>query len=484
VLFRSSVKTDGGRVFLDDEGTFDYAPRRGFTGTDGFTYTVEGEDGVRARAGIEIEVGPIDPAVETGRFTGYVYETGLGRFPDIAGLNFWASRIVDGRRSEETVANDFLISDEFASKFGAPDTLTDRELVETLYLNQLGRAGETAGVDFWTGRLAADGFTREDLLIAFAESPENQVNAPRIADIRRRDDDSFDFGLELAASAGAVTEGDTLTYTLETGVGFPDGETFEIVFEGDDLDDTAAPADPLDDIGTRDGVFLFQPGAAPGDTASFDIAPIADARDEGDEGLAVSVRDRDGIEVERVTTLLRDGDGDGSGGGDGDDPDDGDGGGGGDGPGGGGGASASWSLTVSTDAPNPGFDPSGTTTGTEGQLSDVSGDALFNFDRITDGMEESIWVITDPDLPELSGSPQEFDAELIQFTTTGPGGFPLVLANLDPFSAAQPPAELTLDRVTADVVEGSVDATIFDAFGAEYDVTGTFTLPNEALDLA
>lgn len=489
-------RTEGGIVALDEDGTLDYAPRRGFSGTDSFTYTVEDAAGAQATGTVSIEVAPIDPALEIARFTGYLYETGLGRFPKTEGLNFWAQPLIEGRRSEERVANDFLTSPEFAAKFGAPDTLSDRELVETLFRNQLGRDGAEAGIDFWEGNLARPGFSREDLLIAFAESPENQLNAPGIADIRQRADGRFDFGLELGASAGAVSEGETLTYTLETAADLPDGATFEIVFAGDDLDETAATADPLDDLGTRDATVVFPAGTVAGDRASFDITPIADARSEGDEGLGVSVRDEDGIELARTTTLLRDGGNDGGGddgsgeGGGGDGPDEG-GGGDGSGEGGGGdgsddtgaGVAASWSLTVSTEAADPGFDVSDTTSGTAGQLTDPAGDALINLDRVTNDTEESVWVITDPDLPEISASPQGFEADLIQLNTVGPGGFPLVVANLDPFSSAQPPAELTLERVTTDVIEGSLEARIFDPFGTEYDVEGTFVLPNEALEL-
>ena len=76
------------------------------------------------------------------------------------------------------LAQFFLDSPEFAEVTGDPASLTDRELVEALYLNVLDRPGETLGVDFWTGVVADPGFTRADLLLAFAVSPENLAGSP------------------------------------------------------------------------------------------------------------------------------------------------------------------------------------------------------------------------------------------------------------------------------------------------------------------
>ena len=109
------------------------------------------------------------------RLVARLFEIGLDRDGDLRaeGVNHW----IDAREaglSEESLAFRFLESDEFADAFGAPDTLSDRALVERLFLNGLDRPGAEAGVAFWTGRLADPDFSRGDLLIAFADSLENR----------------------------------------------------------------------------------------------------------------------------------------------------------------------------------------------------------------------------------------------------------------------------------------------------------------------
>ena len=67
---------------------------------------------------------------------------------------------------------------------------------------------------------------------------------------------------------------------------------------------------------------------------------------------------------------------------------------------------------------------------------------------------------------------------MVSVNVTASGGVPAVVADLDLVSSAEPPAERTVDRVRAEVIE----ATIVDAFGAGYDVRARFTLPNESMD--
>lgn len=121
---------------------------------------------------------------EDARQVAYLYEAGLDRdgVIDGPGLNFWIDAR-EGGITPRALAEAFLASDEFEVAFGAPETLSDRALVEQLYQNVLERAGEEAGIDFWTGQLAQPGFDRRDLLIAFAESPENIAGSPAVADL-------------------------------------------------------------------------------------------------------------------------------------------------------------------------------------------------------------------------------------------------------------------------------------------------------------
>ena len=47
-------------------------------------------------------------------------------------------------------------------------------MLAALYKNVLHRAPDAAGYEFWMGAMAK-GFTVQDLLVYFCESPENQV---------------------------------------------------------------------------------------------------------------------------------------------------------------------------------------------------------------------------------------------------------------------------------------------------------------------
>ena len=111
----------------------------------------------------------------------YLYEIALDRDGgiDSPGLNFW----IDAREaglSELALADAFLFASEFEQRFGSVGSLGDRELVDLLYRNTLGREGENAGIDFWTDALGDPGFSRAELLLAFATSEENTAMLPFI----------------------------------------------------------------------------------------------------------------------------------------------------------------------------------------------------------------------------------------------------------------------------------------------------------------
>ena len=109
------------------------------------------------------------------RLVARLFEIGLDRDGDLRpeGINHWIDAR-EGGLSEEQLAFAFLRSDEFADSFGAPETLSDRALVERLFLNGLDRPGRSDGIDHWTAALADPDFSRGDLLIAFADSLEKR----------------------------------------------------------------------------------------------------------------------------------------------------------------------------------------------------------------------------------------------------------------------------------------------------------------------
>ncbi|MEM9144649.1 MAG: putative Ig domain-containing protein [Pseudomonadota bacterium] len=99
-----------------------------------------------------------------------LFVAAFGRAPDEDGLRFWEDARADGMDAE-ALAESFVASPEFAARFGGPDP-ADALYVTELYDNVLGRGGDPDGAAFWEGQLAA-GDSRAEVLLAFAESPEN-----------------------------------------------------------------------------------------------------------------------------------------------------------------------------------------------------------------------------------------------------------------------------------------------------------------------
>ena len=121
-----------------------------------------------------------------------LYEAALGRAPDVPGLSGWENVYTTVSASAKaagtfvslaetpiagltSIASGFTNSAEFHQKYGA---LSDTAFVTQLYQNVLGRAPDQAGLDGWLnamhqGDSSGQIYTREMVLVGFAESPEN-----------------------------------------------------------------------------------------------------------------------------------------------------------------------------------------------------------------------------------------------------------------------------------------------------------------------
>lgn len=96
-----------------------------------------------------------------------LYVAYYGRPADKAGQDFWATQI--DNVGVEGVAADFGNSDEFQANFG---DLTNEELVGNLYQQLFNRAGETAGVDYWTD-LLGEGVPLAQIAFEIANGAQN-----------------------------------------------------------------------------------------------------------------------------------------------------------------------------------------------------------------------------------------------------------------------------------------------------------------------
>ena len=99
-----------------------------------------------------------------------LYEAAFDRKPDASGLGYWINGL-DYGITLLSVANSFLASSEFKSRYG--DDLSQKDYVNALYLNVLNRAPDQAGTDFWVNALN-NGSSRAQVLVNFSESIENQ----------------------------------------------------------------------------------------------------------------------------------------------------------------------------------------------------------------------------------------------------------------------------------------------------------------------
>jgi hypothetical protein len=112
----------------------------------------------------------MDTAGNAGQ-TYRLYQAAFNRTPDKPGLSDWVKGMDTGLTLTQ-MATAFIGSGEFKDKYGANPT--NAQFVDLLYTNALHRA-RTVGDDYWTNQLDS-GVTREQALIGFSESAENQAS--------------------------------------------------------------------------------------------------------------------------------------------------------------------------------------------------------------------------------------------------------------------------------------------------------------------
>lgn len=108
-----------------------------------------------------------------------LYQAGLGRLPDMAGLLYWGEALKTGHHSLASFATGLAGSAEFAGK---TDGLGAGDFVDYLYQNTLHRAADAGGRAYWVAQLEG-GQSAASLLLSFALSPEHRtLMGPHITD--------------------------------------------------------------------------------------------------------------------------------------------------------------------------------------------------------------------------------------------------------------------------------------------------------------
>jgi VCBS repeat-containing protein len=137
--------------------------------------TVTGRDGTQTPAGNQMVfsdgIGVLDPT-GTAEDVLRLYQAALGRAPDAGGLNYWTGDVDNSHASLADVAAGLAASPEFIRSY--PQSSGDTAFVQQVYQNVLGRPVDGGGAQFWQGQLAS-GVSRGQVLVGFAESPENRA---------------------------------------------------------------------------------------------------------------------------------------------------------------------------------------------------------------------------------------------------------------------------------------------------------------------
>ena len=99
-----------------------------------------------------------------------LYQAIMGRESDEGGLGFWTKHLDNGTLLT-TIASGFMEAPEFDSLYGADPS--NQEFIYKLYDNVLNREPDAGGLLYWTAQI--DRIGKEQLVIEFSESPENQA---------------------------------------------------------------------------------------------------------------------------------------------------------------------------------------------------------------------------------------------------------------------------------------------------------------------
>lgn len=114
---------------------------------------------------------------ETAGIAYRLYNAAFDRSPDDAGLGHWISRLDNGARLVEDVAQSFINSQEFQNSYGP--NISDNAFVTLLYNNVLDRGPDQGGLGYWNAQMA-QGMSRAEVLVNFSESAENIDNVAEL----------------------------------------------------------------------------------------------------------------------------------------------------------------------------------------------------------------------------------------------------------------------------------------------------------------
>jgi Tol biopolymer transport system component len=181
---RDRITGLGGDDIIDGGGGVDTAVYAGnrdaytvaITTSGTLVTSVAAGDGKDALANVErLHFANADVALDINGHAGQayrLYQAAFDRAPDLPGLGFWINAR-DSGVTMESIAHDFLVSDEGKSLYGVNPS--NAEVLTRFYANTLHRAPDPAGYAFWLDALNNNIVSQASVLAQFSDSPENQA---------------------------------------------------------------------------------------------------------------------------------------------------------------------------------------------------------------------------------------------------------------------------------------------------------------------
>ena len=158
------AKLSASDVGISVTGTQAWTISSSLIGTDtliGFSRIVF-SDGILA-----LDVGVGETAGQAYR----LYQAAFARTPDMPGVVYHMNDMESNGLSIQQIATNFMASPEFSAKYGLNPT--DDDYINALYQNVLGRSAGVEEVAYYQERFDSGVWDRPQVMINFAESPEN-----------------------------------------------------------------------------------------------------------------------------------------------------------------------------------------------------------------------------------------------------------------------------------------------------------------------
>ena len=147
-------------------------------GTNGDIWSVSssllGTDSLENYTRISFGNGTLALDIDQGQTAGQcyrLYQAAFARTPDIAGVAYHINDMESNGLTIQQIASNFMASPEFKNMYG--DNPSDNVYINALYQNVLGRGASTEEVAYYQDHFDKGIWSRPQVMINFAESPEN-----------------------------------------------------------------------------------------------------------------------------------------------------------------------------------------------------------------------------------------------------------------------------------------------------------------------